>query len=86
MNLQVRILKVKILLGLEHVYFGLFSDFHEDIEELLKEEVDLYCEVNCSVEVAIFAKALDMKFLSFVIDLVFTHFDIFNADDVPIAK
>jgi len=53
---------------------------------LLKEEVDLYCEVNCSVEVAIFAKALDMKFLSFVIDLVFTHFDIFNADDVPIAK
>ncbi|EAR96197.1 hypothetical protein TTHERM_00129740 (macronuclear) [Tetrahymena thermophila SB210] len=86
LNIEIRILKVAILLGIEESYLGLFKDISE-LESQLIEEIDQYNQLgNKKQSVQDMKQSLDIKFLCFVIEFTFNQYCVFNAYDISIAK
>ncbi|KAL4459322.1 hypothetical protein ABPG74_017935 [Tetrahymena malaccensis] len=86
LNVEIRILKVAILLGIEESYLGLFKDITE-LESQLIEEIDQYNQQGHKKQsVQDMKQTLDIKFLSFVIEFTFNQYCVFNAYDISIAK
>ncbi|KAL4504295.1 hypothetical protein ABPG72_021133 [Tetrahymena utriculariae] len=86
LNIEVRILKVSILLGIEESYLGLFKDITE-LESQMVEEIDQYNQLGHKKQsVQDMKQSLDIKFLSFVIEFTFNQYCVFNSYDISIAK